>query len=69
MRAKRYVDRHTDIRKWSEADMAREKSVKDEIDTAAKRYRRNELACKWFICAIWLAIGIFLAYQLYQRGA
>lgn len=65
----RYLDRNPGIRKWSEAEMAREKSVQDEIDAAAKRYRRKELACKLAIFAIWLAIGFFLAYQLYQRSA
>lgn len=64
----RYVDRYTDIRKWSEADMAREKSVQDEIDAAAKRYRRKELACKLAICAIWLGIGFAFFYFKRKYG-
>lgn len=65
----RYVDRYTDIRKWSEADMAREKSVQDEIDAATKRYRRKEFLAMLAYYGCWIAIGLFLAYQLYQRGA
>lgn len=65
----RYVDRYTDIRKWSEADMVREKSVHDEIDAAAKRYRRKEFLAMLAYCGCWIAIGLFLTYQLYPRGA
>lgn len=64
----RYVDRYTDIRKLSEAEMARENSVQDEIDAAAKRYRRNELACKLAICLTYLGLGIFAAVVIYVKG-
>ena len=65
----RYVDRYTDIRKLSEAEMARDKSLQDEIDAAAKRYRRKEFLAMLGCCGCWIAIGLFLAYHLYQRGA
>lgn len=68
-RSNRHIDRYTDIRKWSEAEMAREKSVQDEIAAAAKRYRRKEFLAMMAYCGCWVAIGLFLAYQLYQRGA
>lgn len=69
IRSTRHLDRYTDIRKWSEADMAREKSVQDEIDAAAKRYRRKEFLAMLAYYGCWIAIGLFLVYQLYQRGA
>ena len=65
----RYVDRYTDIRRETQSDVDREKAVQDEIDAAAKRYRRKELACKLAICAIYFAIGIIAAYVLYKKGA
>ncbi len=65
----RYLDRNPGIRKWSEAEMARDKSVQDEIDAAAKRYRRKEFLAMLAYCGCWIGIGVFLAYQLYQRGA
>ncbi len=65
----RYLDRNPEIIKWSEADMAREKSVQDEIYAAAKRYRRKEFLAMLAYYGCWIAIGLFLAYQLYQRGA
>ena len=65
----RYLDRNPEIRKWSEADMAREKDVQDEIDAAAKRYRRKEFFAMLAYYGCWIAIGLFLAYQLYHRGA
>lgn len=68
-RSQRHVDRYTDIRKRSEADMVREKSVQDEIDAAAKRYRRKEFLAMLAYCGCWIAIGLFLTYQLYQRGS
>lgn len=63
----RYVDRYTDIRKWSEAEMAREKSLQDEIDAAAKRYQRKERLCFLGVCLGYLAIGVFGAYCFYIR--
>lgn len=65
----RYLDRNPEIRKWSEADMAREKSVQDEIDASAKRYRRKEFLAMISYYGCWIAIGLFLAYHLYQCGA
>ncbi len=63
----RYVDRYTDIRKWSEAEMAREKSAQDEIDASAKRYRMKERLCCLGVCLGYLAIGVFGAYCFYVR--
>lgn len=68
-RSSRHVDRYTDIRRITDADVAREKSVQDEINASAKRYRRKEFLTMMAYCGCWVAIGLFLAYQLYQRGA
>lgn len=63
----RYLDRNPEIRKWSEADMAREKSVQDEIDVAAKRYQWKERLCCLGVYLCYLAIGVFCAYCFYVR--
>ena len=55
--------------KQTQADVDREKAVQDEIDAAAKRYRRKEFLAMLAYYGCWIAIGLFLAYQLYQRGA
>lgn len=67
-RSTRHVDRYTGIRKWSEAEMAREKSLQDEIDAAAKRYRRKEFWCMIAYYGCWVAIGIFIALYLLNRN-
>ena len=67
-RSERHVDRYTDIRRETQDDVDREKAVQDEIDAAAKRYRRKELACKLAICAIYLGLGILAAVVIYVKG-
>lgn len=62
MRSNRHVDRYTDIRGITQADVEREKAWKELIERKARIAKRNERIVTWAVIACLVVVVVRLFY-------